>query len=59
LQNDNQHKGIICDNQHNNTAIMLSVVTLNVAMWSRANGSMYFGQKPFILRPNVWLKSRF
>jgi hypothetical protein len=29
--NDNQHKGLICDTQHKNTAIMLSVVMLSVA----------------------------
>jgi hypothetical protein len=30
--NDNQHKGLIYGTQHNNTAIMLSVVMLNVVV---------------------------
>ncbi len=34
LQNDTQHKGLRCDTQHNNAAIMLSFAMLNVIMLS-------------------------
>jgi hypothetical protein len=34
LQNDTQHKGLRCDTQHNNAAIMLSVTVLKVIMLS-------------------------
>ena len=32
--NDTQHKGRICDTQHDNTAIMLRVIMLDVIMLS-------------------------
>ncbi len=31
--NNTQHKGIICDIQHNDTAVMLNVIMLSVAFY--------------------------